>query len=87
MSVVAALPAKLFLVDAPAVDLSLSTLVMAGSLAMSSLFKVLGMSVAAFLPVMCFLGEGPAVLFLTASFVSAAVAFILWVFCSYHHHC
>jgi hypothetical protein len=41
MSVVAALPAALFLVEAPSMDLSLSTSVAVGSLAMSSLFKVL----------------------------------------------
>ncbi len=64
MSVAAALPGMLFLVEVPAVDLSLSTSVVVGSLAMSSLFKVLGMSAAASLPTMCFLGEGLAVLFL-----------------------
>ncbi len=63
MSAAAALPGTLFLVEAPAVDLSLSTSVSAGSSAMSSLFKVLGTSAAASLPVMCLLGEGPAVLF------------------------
>ncbi len=61
-------------------DLSLSTSVLAGFSAMSSLFEVLGMSAAASLPVMCFLGEDPAVLFITASFVSVAVAFFVWVF-------
>ncbi len=72
---VAALPGTLFLVEAPPMDLSLFTSVAAGSLAMSSLFEVLGMSVATSLPAMCFLGEGPALLFLNTSFVSAAVAF------------
>jgi hypothetical protein len=66
-------------------DLSLSTSVTAGSLAMSSLFKVLGTSAAASLPAMCFLEEGSAVLFLTASFVSAAVAFFFWIFCPFRH--
>ncbi len=80
MSEAAALPVTLFLVEAPVVDLSLYTSVMASTLAMSSLFKVLGTFAAASLPVMCFLGEGPAVLFLTTSFVSAAVAFFAWVF-------
>ncbi len=80
MSAAAALPVTLFLVEAPAVDLSLSTSVAARSLAMSSLFKVLGTSAAMFLPSMCFLGEGLAVCFLTPSFVSAAVAFFFHFF-------
>jgi hypothetical protein len=41
MSAAAALPVMLFLVEAPAVDLSLSTSVVARSSAMSSLFEVL----------------------------------------------
>ncbi len=80
MSAAAALPAALFLVEAPVVDLSLSTSVVVGSLAMSSLFKVPGTSAAASLPAMCFLGEGPVVLFLTASFASMLVAFFFWFF-------
>ncbi len=80
MSAVAALPGTLFLVKAPAMDLSLSTSVVTGSLAMSSLFKIFGTSAAASLPTMRFLGEGPAVLFLTASFVSMAVTLFFWVF-------
>ncbi len=63
MSAAAALPVSFLLVEAFAVDLSLSTSVAARSPAMSSLFKVLGISVATSLPMMCFLGEGPAVLF------------------------
>ncbi len=80
MSAVAALPMTLFFVEAPTMDLSLSTSVTARSLAMSSLFEVLVTSAAASLPAMCFLRESLAVLFLTASFVSAAVAFFVWIF-------
>jgi hypothetical protein len=80
MSAVAALSAMLFLVEVPTVDWSLSTSVSAGSLAMSSLFKVLGTSAAASLPAMRFLGKDPGVLFVTASFVSAAVAFFFRFF-------
>ncbi len=80
MSAAAALPAMLILVEAPAMDLSLSTSVVVGSLAMSSLFEVLGTSAAASLPAMCFSGEGPWVLFLTAYFISTAVAFFFRVF-------
>jgi hypothetical protein len=87
MSAGAALPVTLFLVEALAVDLSLSTSVVARSLAMSSLFKVLGTSAAASLPAMHFLGEGRVVLFFTSSFVSAAVAFFVWVLCLYCLRC
>ncbi len=80
MSAEAALPATLFLVEAPAMDLSSSASVSAESLAKSSLFEVLGTSAAASLPAMCFLGEGPVVLFVTVSFISAAVAFFFRVF-------
>ncbi len=80
MSAVAALPETLLLVEAPAVDLSLSTSVAARSLAMSSLFEVLRMSVAVSLPAMCFLGEGLVVLVLIPSFVSTAVAFFFRFF-------
>ena len=80
MSAEAALPATLFLVEAPAMDLSSSASVSAESLAKSSLFEVLGMSAAASLPTMCFLGEGPVVPFVTVSFISAAVAFFFRVF-------
>ncbi len=62
MSVVAALLGTLFLVEAPAVYLSLSTSAAVGSLSMSSLFEVLGMSAAASLPAICFLGEDSVVL-------------------------
>ncbi len=80
MSAVAALSVTLFLVEAPTMDLSLSTSVAGRSSAMSSLFKVFGTSAAASLPAMCFLGEGLVVLFVIASFVSTAIAFIFWVF-------
>ncbi len=63
MSAVAALPVMLLLDKAPAMELSLPTSVAVGSSAMSSLFKVLGTSAAASLLAMCFLGEGPSVLF------------------------
>jgi hypothetical protein len=86
MSAAAALPGMLFLVEAPAVDLSLSTSIAAGSLAMSSLFKVLGTSAAAFLSVMCFLGEGLAVFF-NCFFCLRGSSFLLLVFCPYCHCC
>jgi hypothetical protein len=57
ISVVAAFLVTLLLDEAPAVELSLSSSVAARSLAMSSLFKVLGISAAASLPAMCFLGR------------------------------
>jgi hypothetical protein len=62
------------------VDFSLSTSVSTRSLAMSSLFKVLGTSATASLLAMCFLGEGLMVLFVTASFVFTAIAFFFRVF-------
>ncbi len=80
MSAVAALPATLFLVEAPTVDWSLSASVSAGSLAMSSLFKVLGTSAAASLPAMCFLGKGPGVLFSNRFFCLCGSSFLLLVF-------
>ncbi len=64
-------------------ELSLSTSVVGRSLAMSSLFEVLGTSAAASLPAICFLGEGLAVLFLITSLVSMAVVFFFWFFCPY----
>jgi hypothetical protein len=60
MSAAAALSGTLFLVEAPAVDMFLSTSVAARFLAMSSLLGVLGTSAAVSLPAMCFLGEGTA---------------------------
>jgi hypothetical protein len=63
MSAAAALPVMLLLDESPAVELSLSTSVVARSLAMSSLFKALGTSAAASLPTMSFLGKGLVVLF------------------------
>ncbi len=63
MSVAAALPMMLLLVEAPAMELSLYTSVTARSLVMSSSFEVLGTSAAASLPAMCFLGEGLAIFF------------------------
>jgi hypothetical protein len=82
MYAAAALPVMLLLVETPAVDLSLSTSVAGRSLAMSSLFEVLGTSAATSLPVMCFLGEGLEVLFLISYVVSAAIAFF---FCFFAH--
>ncbi len=75
MSAAADLRVTLLLVEAPTVELSLSTSVTARSLAMSSSFEVLETSAAASLPTMCFLGEGLAVLFFITSFVSAAFVF------------
>jgi hypothetical protein len=83
MSAAAALPVMLSLVEAPAVELSLSTSVAARSLAMSSSFEVLGTSAAASLPAMHFLGEGLAVLFKITSVVSAAVFLCPYCCCCY----
>ncbi len=82
MSAVAALSGTLFLVEAPAVDMFLSTSVAEGFLAMSSLVGVLGTSAAASLPAMCFLGEGPAVFF-NRFFILCGSSFLILGFCPY----